>query len=322
MQIQEDGICIMMKEAQEETWTTRSQVAEALRTVSGAYSIRIAAFSTDAVGEDIGSRDRLTVHIVEDGAMGYRELDRFMAAVDGLLSMNASYELMGNGTSEEQLESMGAVVAYKKGADPERYRIIPTEEDRMKGWTTRTRVAEVIREVSGPCNAGIVAFTTGAPGEDIGPRDSITIYVVNGGNMSYGDLGIFMSAVNVRLPRKVDYEVIDHGKTAKDLEDLGATVAYIEDTDRKGTATLKDILQYRSYTRYRENDPVMVSWERSEDGTVLTDCSGWETWVEFHEDGSAVVWGEDDPYVSCPLSREGMEAVARYWIEMHGDGDR
>lgn len=311
-----------MKEAQEETWTTRSQVAEALRTASGAYSIRIAAFSTDAVGEDIGSRDRLTVHIVEDGTMGYRELDRFMAAVDGLLSMNASYELMGNGTSEEQLESMGAVVAYKKGADPEKYRIIPTEDDRMKGWTTRTRVAEVLREVSGPCDAGIVAFTTGATGEDIGPRDPITVYVVNSGRMGCFALGTFHMAVARCLPRKVDIEYIDSMDDRRMTKMADATVVYRDGVDPKGTATIDDLLGFEHDGDAGEHDPVVVSWERSEDGTVLTDCSGWETWVEFHEDGSAVVWSEDDPYVSCPLSREGMEAVARYWIEMHGDGGR
>lgn len=84
----------------------------------------------------------------------------------------------------------------------------------------------VISRISRDYDTAQVFFTTDSEDGVIRPRNTLEIYVANNGNMSYGDLAIFISEVNKALARRAEYTTLDYPVPDSFIQKRNGILAY------------------------------------------------------------------------------------------------
>ena len=106
---------------------------------------------------------------------------------------------------------------------------------RMK-WSTvsEDRISEIIRETAPRYGIKYVAFKSDSPDGIVRPRDTLDVYVVNKGGMSYFDLAKFSGEVMTAMNRDAFFHPMGRKTKKSDLAGLGATIAYEESPVSEG----------------------------------------------------------------------------------------
>ncbi len=103
-------------------------------------------------------------------------------------------------------------------------------------WSTvsEDRISEIIRETAPRYGIKYVAFKSDSPDGTVRPKDTLDIYVVNNGGLSYCDLAGFSGEVMAAMNRGAFFYSRGRRTTTGDIEGLGATIAYEESPVSEG----------------------------------------------------------------------------------------
>lgn len=99
-------------------------------------------------------------------------------------------------------------------------------------WSTvsKERIAEIIAEIAPRYGVKYVAFRSDSPDGIVRPKDTLDVYVVNNGGMSYCDLAHFSGEVMCAMNRDADFHPMGRRTERSELEKSGYTIAFEEPT--------------------------------------------------------------------------------------------
>ncbi len=97
-------------------------------------------------------------------------------------------------------------------------------------WSTvsEERISEIISEIAPRYGVKYVAFRTDSSDGTVRPKDTLDVYVVNNGGMSYCDLAQFSGEVMCAMNRDADFYPMGRRTERRELEELGTIIAYEE----------------------------------------------------------------------------------------------
>ena len=97
-------------------------------------------------------------------------------------------------------------------------------------WSTLTesQIADILADIAPRYAVKYIAFRSNSPDGVVRPKDSLDVYVVNNGGMSYTDLAHFSGEVMCAMNRDADFYPMGRRTQKNDLDELYATVAYAE----------------------------------------------------------------------------------------------
>ena len=103
-------------------------------------------------------------------------------------------------------------------------------------WPTMSedRISEIISETAPKYGAKYVVFKSDSPDGIVRPRDTLDVYVVNNGGMSYFDLAKFSGEVMTAMNRDAFFHPMGRRTKKSDFEGLGAAIAYEESAVSEG----------------------------------------------------------------------------------------
>lgn len=113
-------------------------------------------------------------------------------------------------------------------------------------WSTLTesRMAEIIAEIAPRYAVKFIAFKTSGSDGIIRPEDTLDVYVVNNGGMSYSGLVFFCGDMRCVMNRDADFHPMEHSTERSELIELGLNIAYegpvMPDTDTSPVIRLND----------------------------------------------------------------------------------
>lgn len=95
-----------------------------------------------------------------------------------------------------------------------------------KGTYTDRDIARILSGVARKYHPRMVIFTTDSTDGLIGPDDTLSIFIVNNGEMDWCDMCDFSNDAQERLGREADCYILNSKTPASKIESLNGIVAY------------------------------------------------------------------------------------------------